>query len=155
MRSSDIFDAIRLKYPGAALVPELTIDDNDLDLVAPEDIPEHKPFRRIDALMFESLLRTAIEIKVSVADFKRDTYWKRRAWKSVVHRFVYAVPEGLKVTAPHGCGLWMVSDSGKVRVVKNAIVSKTPEPLPQSVVQRMAYRATPPLPTSRPSKPLT
>lgn len=139
-----ILDAIRRHHSAAAIVPELTIEDHDLpdsdDVHSPR--PDgHKYTRRIDALMFESLVRTAIEIKVTRADFMRDTYWKRRAWQKVTHRFVYAVPHGLDVIAPHGCGLWTVDGRGQITVVKKAIVSKVPDPLPQTVVQRLAYRA--------------
>lgn len=151
MDSAFILDAIREKYPTAALVPEVTIEDFDLpDTERPTDYlymsnegrPEgHKLTRRIDALMFESLIRTAVEVKVTRADFMRDTYWKRRAWQRVTHRFVYAVPHDLDVMSPHGCGLWRVDERGRITVVKKAIVSKTPDPLPQTVVQRIAYRA--------------
>ncbi|ACH63005.1 hypothetical protein Cali_19 [Mycobacterium phage Cali] len=146
-----ILSAIRRTHHRAAVVPELTIEDLDIpDTEEPTDmmfmpraeLPEgHKFSRRIDALMFDSLIRTAIEIKVSKADFMRDTYWKRRAWLKVVHRFVYVVPEGLDVMAPHPCGLWTVNEAGIVTVAKKAVVSKTPEPLPQTVVSRLAYRA--------------
>lgn len=145
MNSEFILNAIKLKCPGAAIVPELSIEDIDLPDSGEEsefglsksERPEgHKYMRRIDALMFESLLR-----KVSVADFKRDTYWKRRAWQSVTHRFIYAVPFDMDVMSPHGCGLRKVDESGRVTVVKKAIVNKVPEPLPQTVVQRLAYRA--------------
>ena len=100
----------------------------------------HSYVRRIDALMWQSFERTAIEIKVSKADFNRDTYWKRRAWQNVTHRFIYAVPHDLDVIAPHGCGLWKVHEDGSIEITKKAIVNKTPEHLPQSVIQRMAYR---------------
>lgn len=145
-----ILDAIRAHHRDAAIVPELTIEDFDLpdsdevreNLFTRTPPPEgHKYTRRIDALMFQSLIRTAIEIKVTRADFMRDTYWKRRAWQSVTHRFVYAVPHDLDVMAPHGCGLWRVDERGAITVAKKAIVSKTPDPLPQTVVQRIAYRA--------------
>lgn len=151
MNSEFILDALRRKYPTAAIVPEVTIEDFDLpdsgevvdhDWMSYAETPEgHKFSRRIDALMFESLVRTAIEIKVSKADFQRDTYWKRRMWQRVTHRFVYVVPHDLDVMSPHGCGLWKVDDLGHIEVVKKAIVSKVPEPLPQTVVQRIAYRA--------------
>lgn len=146
-----ILQALRAKYPSAAIVPELTIED--FDLADSGEVVEyhysghterpdgHKYERRIDALMFQSLERTAIEIKVTRADFMRDTYWKRRAWQQVTHRFVYVVPIDLAVAAPHGCGLWRVDHQGRITVDKKAIVSKTPEPLPQTVVQRLAYRA--------------
>lgn len=150
MTAGFILDAIRATYPSTAIVPELTIEDFDLadsgEVVEHSFMhtpsPEgHKYSRRIDALMFDSLVRTAIEIKVSKADFMRDTYWKRRAWQNVTHRFVYAVPEDLDVMTPHGIGLWKVSESGRINIVKKAIVSKTPDPLPQTVIQRIAYRA--------------
>ena len=151
MIAADILEAIRAKYPGTAIVPELTIDDFDLPDAGTETAhgfmpgtgrPEgHSYTRRIDALMFDSLVRTAIEIKVSKADFNRDTYWKRRMWQRHTHRFVYAVPHDLDVMSPHGCGLWKVHPDGRIEVAKKAIVNKTPDPLPQSVVQRIAYRA--------------
>ena len=146
-----LLEAVRAKYPEAAIVPELTIEDFDLpDTGEPtthlgmsgmERPDGHRYNRRIDALMFQSLLRTAIEVKISREDFLRDTYWKRRAWQAVTHRFVYVVPEGLDVMSPHGCGLWTVDESGQITVVKRAIISRTPDPLPQAVIQRIAYRA--------------
>lgn len=153
MDSRFILWAIRQKYPRAAMVPEITIEDYDLpdtdgeaewfiSAKAPEG---HKFERRIDALMFESLIRTAIEVKVTAADFKRDTYWKRRMWQRHTHRFIYAVPHDLPVMAPHGCGLWRVHENGRIEVGKKAILNKTPDPLPQTVIQRLAYRATPAL----------
>lgn len=150
MTASFILQAIRAKHQGAAIVPEITIEDFDLAdsgeavayLGARGERPDgHKYERRIDALMFQTLERTAIEIKVTRADFMRDTYWKRRAWQNVTHRFIYAVPHDLEVMAPHGCGLWKVHESGSIVVAKKAIVNRTPDPLPQTVVQRLAYRA--------------
>lgn len=151
MDAKFILDAIRAKYPKAAVVPELTIEDYDLpdsglptkSIHSPgtETPVGYKPNRRIDALMFQSLVRTAIEIKVSRADFMRDTYWKRRAWQNVTHRFIYAVPHDLDVMSPHGCALWKVDDSGNITVIKKSIMNQTPEPLPQTVIQRLAYRA--------------
>ncbi|KMV19657.1 hypothetical protein ACT17_06375 [Mycolicibacterium conceptionense] len=151
MNSAFILGAIRRHCPTAAVVPEITIEDYDLpdteevteyNFTSLADRPEgHKYTRRIDALMFDSLVRTAFEIKVTREDFQRDTYWKRRMWQRHTHRFIYVVPHGLDVMSPHGCGLWKVSEDGRITVVKKAIVSKTPEPLPQSVVQRIAYRA--------------
>lgn len=151
MDADFILAAIRAKYPRAALVPELTIEDEDLpdtgeetDYAYAPAAPapaQHKFSRRIDALMFESLVRTAIEVKVTRADFKRDTYWKRRAWRKVTHRFIYAVPHDLGVVAPYGCGLWLVGEDGRIEVGNKAVPNKTPEPLPQTVIQRLAYRA--------------
>jgi hypothetical protein len=150
MKAEFILQSIRRKYPSNAIVPEISIEDFFLEDSEQETTtswnsslprPEgHSYIRRIDALMFESYMRTAIEIKVSKADFNRDTYWKRRAWQNVTHRFIYAVPHDLDVIAPHGCGLWKVREDGSIEITKKAIVNKTPEHLPQSVIQRMAYR---------------
>lgn len=51
--------------------------------------------------------RIAIEVKVSRADYFRDTADKRKWWQSLSHRFAYAVPAGLvtKDEVPPGCGL--------------------------------------------------
>lgn len=150
MDAKFVLQSIKRKYHNAAVVPEISIEDFFLEDSGDEArysfspntaSPQgHSYIRRIDALMFESYMRTAIEIKVSKADFNRDTYWKRRAWQNVTHRFIYAVPQDLDVMSPHGCGLWAVHEDGTIEVRKKAIVNKTPEHLPQSVIQRMAYR---------------
>lgn len=142
MDAAFILDAIRRKYPDAAIVPEVVMDDPAYD-AGGNKVSENTvtPQRRIDALMFQSLVRTGIEIKTSVADFRRDTWEKRRPWFNVVHRFVYVVPAYLNVTAPHNCGLWWVHPDGSIAVAKKAKVSHTPENLPQQVIQGLAYRA--------------
>lgn len=139
--AADVLDAIRAHHKGAAIVPEITIADEEgrLASTAENPLPAN---RRIDALMFDSLLRTAIEIKVSVADAKRDTWQKVWPWMRVTHRFVYAVPAGLIDVPPvYGAGLWWVHPSGMVEVKRRTKVRPTPEPLPQQVVQTLAYRA--------------
>jgi hypothetical protein len=141
LTAGDVLDALRSHHKGAALVPEVVISDEDgrMTSTAENRLPTT---RRIDALMFDSLLRTAIEVKVSVADAKRDTWQKVWPWMRVTHRFVYAVPAGLIEHPPvYGCGLWWVHPSGRVEVKRKAKVSHTPEPLPQQVVQALAYRA--------------
>lgn len=142
MDAKFILKAIQKKHSTCAIVPELTIADLDwLDHWVTGD-PKPISNRRIDALMFDSLQRTALEIKVTKKDFNADTWAKRRAWAKVVHRFIYVVPESMDVKAPYGCGLWKVSESGTIRVAKNATIQKYPEHLPQDLVQRMAYRAS-------------
>jgi hypothetical protein len=141
-----ILGAIDSKYPRAVMVPELSINDpywHDWDHRPSPDkrLDGHKPIRRIDALMFDSYQRAAIEVKISAADYSLDTHQKRRPWQRVTHRFIYAVPHHLRVMAPHGCGLWKIHDDGSIEVVKKAIINRHPEPLPQDVVLRMAYRA--------------
>jgi hypothetical protein len=142
MDAQFILDAIRSAYPDAALVPEVQIsDDYWIDYHGIDTAPAT---RRIDALLWQARQITAIEVKVSVADFDRDTWLKRLPWQRVAHRFVYAVPAGLldgRRVVPAGCGLWEVRPSGGVRVVQRAKVNNAPEPLPLSVVQGLAYRA--------------
>ncbi|GGH34118.1 hypothetical protein [Microbacterium album] len=147
MDAQFILDAIRRAHPDAAVVPEVVIHDHLWD----ERRAEAKPIRRIDALMVRSLQRTAIEVKVSLADWKRDTYRKRAPWVAVVNRFVFAVPKSLhdQIGGNYGmhqldtwdCGVWTVDENGRVEVVKKAKVRPHPEPLPQQVVQTLAFRA--------------
>lgn len=71
--------------------------------------------RRIDMLLINLKRRgvkvpnerMALEIKVTRADFKRDTEEKRRAWMAHADRFAYVTPAGLitKEELPAGCGL--------------------------------------------------
>lgn len=111
------------------------------------------PQRRIDALVFASTGITAVEIKVSRADFRRDTDEKRRAWRAVTNRFIYLVPTGLVTPAEvaDGCGLWVFdperfSDTNSwmhgITSVKRAVVNKAPDPLPLQVTRALAYRVS-------------
>lgn len=80
-------------------------------------------YRRIDLLVIARnrqgkvpWARTAVEIKVSRADFlaeQRDP-GKRAAWQALAHRFTYAVPAGLVSPdeVPDGCGLVEVARHG-------------------------------------------
>lgn len=140
MDAKFILQAVRNKYAQAAIVHEVVIHDGLWD----ERAADSKPTRRIDALMFQSLERTGIEIKVSRADFARDTWQKRAPWINVTNRFVYVIPEDLDWLGldTYGCGVWTVDEFGRVQIVKKAPVRKYPEPLPQQVVQSLAYRAS-------------
>lgn len=148
MTAAMVLDALQHHHRTAALVPEVVIHD-DYPVWAELEPKHGEPYtRRIDALMFDSLQRTAIEIKVSAADAKRETYNKVQPWRRVVHRFVYAVPAGLIEHPPiWGCGLWWVYPPchpfphGRVEVRRKATIKPSPEPLPQHVVQALAYRA--------------
>lgn len=135
MDAKFVLRAVKAKFYRAAVVPELSIND---------DSPSRTFARRIDALIFQSGKLTAIEIKTSRADFLRDTPEKREPWRRVVHRFVYVVPQGLNVRdiVPDGCGLWEVTARGQVVVTKRAVIQSHPAPLPMDVVQRLAYRAS-------------
>jgi len=107
--------------------------------------------RRIDALMVGSMdshgeyPRTAVEIKTSRADFKRDTEAKRKAWFAVSHRFVYLVPEGLikPEEVPAGCGLWYWVNNGSyssITIVKRAEVRHNVQDLDQGMIAYLMGR---------------
>ena len=98
--------------------------------------------RRIDGLMLDGGgTRTAIEVKISRSDFLRETEEKRRPWRKITNRFIYATPAGLLKPAeiPDGCGLWEV-DGNTVRIVKRAKSNPKPEPIPHQVLVALAYR---------------
>ena len=144
MNAADILDALRKAWPTAAIVPELEIRDEYA--YANLDNPEGRDSlrRRIDALMIDKQIRTAIEIKVSRADAKRETWAKIRPWKRVTHRFLYAVPEGLIDTSPvidASIGLIWVHDDGTIEWRRKCKINHVPEPLPGIVVERLARRA--------------
>ena len=70
--------------------------------------------RRIDFLLMRTGRRSkplherfALEVKVSRADFRRDTDEKRAAWFSVSDKFAYVAPRGMiqPHELPAGCGL--------------------------------------------------
>lgn len=140
MNAEDVLNALRHAWPTAALVTELRIDDeHELALID----GEHEAIvRRIDALMIDNLIRTAIEIKIDKRDAQRETWAKIRPWRRVTHRYLYATPAGLIEHPPiYGCGLVWVHDDGHVEWRRKCSTNRTPEPLPQKVVQALAYRA--------------
>ncbi len=145
MNADDILDALRKAWPTAAIVPELEItDEHELaNLYNPAGHASLK--RRIDALMIDKQVRTAIEIKVDRADAKRETWAKIRPWKRVTHRFLYAVPEGLIDTSPvidASIGLVWVRSDGTIEWRRKCKINHVPEPLPGLVVENMARRAS-------------
>lgn len=146
MKAAEVLDALDRHHRDAAIVREVVVNDDGAydDLLGGVARPSF--IRRIDGLMFSSLQRTAIEVKVSVPDFRRETYAKQRAWTRCTHRFVFAVPAGLIDSREvalefYGAGLWWVHTDGQVEVRRKAKVNPYPEPLPQQVVQSLAYRA--------------
>ena len=165
MKASDIVQAIRRKHSDSALVTELTLDDEHAwqmelrampawqqqyyqHLIDPDFVqdplvePGGKRTRRIDCLLLSASKWTAVEIKVSRSDFKRDSYTKRRVWMQHCHRFVYATPVGL-LTAdeiPDGCGWWEVHPDGRVTVGKRAKVNKNRLPFPERFTETLMWR---------------
>ena len=171
--ASEILAAIRLAYPKCAVVREVSIVDPFEEAIynrwrlegtrarfweryfrehgspVANEVPEgwnpltSKPVRRIDALLRDTSGYTAIEIKVTRADFKRDTVEKRRAWQSHTRRFIYVTPKGLLNVSeiPEGCGLWEF-DGHRLTVAKKATINKTPTPFPRAVFDTMLYRVS-------------
>lgn len=149
MKAEEVLDAIRRHHSNKAFVHEMVIASRDYAaheawIADPSGRDHPAQFRRIDALMFDGPQRTAIEVKVSRVDVKREIWSKIAPWNEVVHRYIYAVPAGLIESGevPHyHAGLWWVHEDGRVEVRRKAHISKYPEPLPQQVVTALAYRA--------------
>lgn len=154
MNATEVLDAVAWKHSKCALLREVVIVDEEADRYAAADewmragrvgpMPGFVPeMRRIDGLLFDgNQTRTAIEVKVSRSDFLRETDEKRRPWRKVTNRFVYATPAGLLSPdeIPDGCGLWEVDDAGRVTATKSARRNKEPDPIPQRVLVALAYR---------------
>ena len=140
MTVDEIFKALEAHFDKAAIVRELTIDDEaELSRVDGDRGPWR---RRCDALMFNGMERTVFEIKISAEDAKRESWRKIRPWERVVHRYVYVVPAGLISVPPvSGCGLIWVHDDGKIEWKRKCSVNRFPEPLPQKVIVNIAFRA--------------
>lgn len=128
--------------------PNNIISRIDTTGIDPESYDPSAPaYRRIDALMFGSLTkhgdyqRTAVEIKVSRSDFKRETEEKRAPWLRVVHRFVYLVPEGLirAEEVPEGLGLWEWTGRS-IRSIKRCTINHHPDQLPESFTRSLVFR---------------
>ena len=171
--AADLLAAVRSTYPKAAVVREVSITDSQVEAEmnlwrlmgtrrsywekylaetggpVADSLPagwtpyNTPPVRRIDALMRETAGYTAIEIKVTRADFKRDTDEKRRAWQAHTRRFIYVTPAGLVNVSevPANCGLWEF-DGSRLRVVKKATINKEPLAMPRSVFDTMLYRVS-------------
>ncbi|WP_159601515.1 MmcB family DNA repair protein [Agromyces humi] len=179
--AKQVLTAVRRKHHKDAVVREVVVDDpfhqailNRWRLTGPSarfwdgkidpaevapSIPEgwnpsdSVPQRRIDALIVTSRQLTAVEIKVTRSDFKRDSDEKRRAWRLYSHRFVYAVPRGLisPLEVPHGCGLWefdVDQFDGRspkrhgITTTKKAVVNPRPAPIPDQVFISLAHRVS-------------
>lgn len=165
------YNALRYKHNKAAILKEVTVPDEEAehvyrtwnakygspwykrtydqqglsyDAVIPDSYDHRKVklTRRIDFLLFEGQEITAVEMKVSKADFRRDTEEKRRAWKNITNRFVYLTPPGLlkPEEVPEGCGLWECQN-GRIVVVKKAKRNPDPAPFPPSMIKYFAWRA--------------
>jgi hypothetical protein len=134
--AAEVLAAIRRhsgKYP---VVHEMVLTDKERGRREPRK-------RRIDGLLIAAGgKRTAIEIKVSRADYARESDAKRRAWMAVTSRFVYACPAGLLQPSemPPGCGLWWIHEDGRLTVERKCSVNKDPLPVPDQLFAALAYR---------------
>lgn len=162
MDANTILDILERKAKGA-FIREIGIYDQDVvdnaearreasrtgadapDLVAGSWI------RRIDGLDFSSTKRTAFEVKVSRGDWRRESEEKRRAWKSVTHRYIYVSPEGVIPVddVPDDCGLWWIfldpvngtdRKVPRIQVMRRAPANSSPADLPWRVTMNLCYR---------------
>jgi len=137
--------------------PEYYAKTMEMRKISQEDLPEipddyfpgkNPVVRRIDALMLGSMdaygeyPATAVEVKVSRADFRRDTEAKRKAWFKVTNRFVYLVPKDLikPEETPEGCGLWYW-EQGRITIAKKAKIRHHVDPFPVSFNSYLIGRA--------------
>ena len=143
MTSEDILDVVERKNYQSAMVRELGIYDKFAMNSDDDTIPV---IRRIDALLIRSLVKTAIEVKITKNDYRKETEEKRRMWRSVTHRYIYVCPEGiiLPEEVPDYCGLWWITERYKgfkeCNSVKNAIINKSPDQIPERVFMNLCYR---------------
>lgn len=159
MKADGILDAIARKHSRCALIREVTVTDPEAKSASDEWWTRHRgrnfgqdpsdPYpgvtwtRRIDGLLLDGGgTRTAVEVKVSRADFARESDAKRDPWRRITNRFVYATPVGLlnPPEIPEGCGLWEIADDGRVYVRVRARINREPEPIPHQVLVALAYR---------------
>lgn len=163
MDADEILDVLERKAKGA-FIREIGIYDQDVvsssearreairkgidnipDLVAGSLV------RRIDGLDFSSTKRTAFEVKISRGDWRRESEEKRRAWRSVTHRYVYVSPESVIPVdeVPSDCGLWWIyldqvpgtdRKAPRIQVMKKAPNNPEPKDLPWRVTMNLCYR---------------
>jgi hypothetical protein len=98
-----VIDALRKRYEGWALMPQVPVGGRVLDALLLGD----DPYTRI-----------AIEVKTSRADYRSETDAKRAPAWQVAHRCLYAAPAGVidPATLPYGWGLIEVTESGTALV---------------------------------------
>lgn len=117
MSADEIVQAIREEFTPLSASLAGTDEWSLLEQVPSAGVP-HSRTRIIDVLLMRNWSsgkqpyeRIAVEVKVSRADFFRDTSEKRAPWETLAHRFAYAPPAGLVAPdeVPEGCWLMEVS----------------------------------------------
>lgn len=163
MDAESLLDIIERKAKGAfvrelGIYDQEVVDNAEARRLARHEVTEDVPeivagswIRRIDGLDFSSTMRTAFEVKVSRGDWRRESEGKRRAWRSVTHRYIYVSPEGVIPVSevPDDCGLWWVFQDpvpgadrtvSRVQVMKKAPKNPNPHDLPWRVTMNLCYR---------------
>lgn len=162
MDSNAILDILERKAKGAfireiSMYDQYVVDNAEARREASRtgaDVPDlvaGSLIRRIDGLDFSSTKRTAFEVKVSRSDWRRESEEKRRAWKSVTHRYIYVSPEGVIPVdeVPDDCGLWWIffdpvngtdRKVSRIQVMKKAPENPSPADLPWRVTMNLCYR---------------
>lgn len=149
MNAAEVLVGVVSLFPQSCVFSEVTLRDEEWYSRYSEGQSALRT-RRIDALAIsESGERVAVEVKVSLSDFRRDDWSKRAPWMSVTHRFYYAVPAGLRDYAPSGCGLIWVHQDGTAEVVEEADLRMSANDLPHHVQMELYRRA--PLSTAVPT----
>ena len=98
MTAQDILKFLRRDFSGSAVVSEVVMDDPRYTELSELYFRDRKALgwnregpcrkavgaanRRIDALIFEGQMRTAVEIKVDRSDWLRENEDKRRPWRA-------------------------------------------------------------------------
>lgn len=117
MSAEEIVQAIREEFTPLSASLAGTDEWSLLEQVPSAGV-SHSRTRIIDVLLMRNWSsgkqpyeRIAVEVKVSRADFFRDTSEKRAPWEALAHRFAYATPAGLVTPdeVPEGCWLMEVS----------------------------------------------
>lgn len=134
MTAAEIMDALRKRWPDSEYVhvPEAPLDSG-------------RQGRKVDLLVISMWSsrgheRDAVEIKVSMSDFRKELSTPEKAdfWWAHTHRFWVAVPEALgdkvKAELPTTWGLLVVSDTGIARIKVKAPVNAAAKPLPMQTV---------------------
>ena len=162
MDANEILDVLERKAKGA-FIREIGIYDQDVvsssearreamrNGIDVPDLVSGAWIRRIDGLDFSSTKRTAFEVKISRGDWRRESEEKRRAWRSVTHRYVYVSPESVIPVdeVPSDCGLWWIyldqvqgtdRKVARIQVMKKAPNNPEPKDLPWRVTMNLCYR---------------
>jgi hypothetical protein len=133
-KTSAIMAALKKKHDKDCWVEELSFTDRN---------------RRIDLFVIQPTAgkgfgTTAYEVKVSRADFRRETHDKQREARLYSERFYYVTPPGLveKTEIPDWAGLMELKDNGRFKEVIPAPRLPRETPSWELVVSILRYSGT-------------